>query len=80
MLLLAGVTALATAATGRIRYARTRFAAVIGSIGFITLDTAALVGLTLTAPALAWPLALAAGASATRLALTARTLPRIISA
>jgi hypothetical protein len=79
LLLLTVVIALATAATGRARYTRTRTAVLAGGIGLITLDAAALAGLVLIAPALAWPLAIAACASLARIALAVRTLPRILS-
>ena len=79
LLLLAVVAALATAATGRARYARVRTTALAGGVGLLTLDAAALTGVAVTAPALACPLAIAAGASLIRMGITMRALPRIIS-
>lgn len=78
-LLVAVVAALAVAATGRSHYARTRRAVLAGGIGMLALDGAAVVGVALVAPMLAWPVAIAATASATRIGLTARALPRIVS-
>ncbi|WP_395108309.1 hypothetical protein [Actinomadura sp. SCN-SB] len=79
LVLLAVVATLATAATGRARYTRTRIAVLVGGIGLIVLDAAALTGLALITPALAWPLAIAACASLIRIGLALRTLPRILS-
>jgi hypothetical protein len=77
LLLLAVVATLATAATRRHSYARTRTMVIVGGLALLTLDAAALTGVAVTAPALAWPLALAACASLTRIGLTVRALPLI---
>jgi hypothetical protein len=79
LLMLSATCALIIGATGRARYAHTRTAVLAGGIGLIALDAAALTGLALAAPTMAWPLALAASASLTRIAMTARTLPPVLS-
>jgi hypothetical protein len=71
------VALLAVAATGLRSYRRTRLAAAAG-LGIVGLDGALLVAVALTAPPFTWPLALAVPASLTRLALTARVLPRLL--
>jgi hypothetical protein len=76
--LLAVVTALATAATSRRGYARTRLAAP-GGAGLVLLDTAMLVAVWLAAPAIVWPMALAIPASLARICFTVRSLPRILA-
>ena len=77
--LLAVVAALVTSATGRAHYARTRVAAMAGSVGLLILDAAALTGLALITPTLAWTLLAAALASLTRMGMTLRVLPRIFA-
>jgi hypothetical protein len=74
--LLVVVTALVLAATTRRSYRLTRMAAV-GGLGLIGLDAAVLAGVALLPLTFTWPLALATAASVTRLALTARVLPRL---
>jgi len=76
--LLAVVATLAVAATGRRSYRRARLGAV-ACLALIAIDGAALTTVGLTAPMVGWPLALAVAASATRLALTARVVPRLLS-
>ena len=66
------------AATSRRDYARTRVAS-IGGAGLIALDTAVLIAALATAPALGWPMTVAVAASLTRIALTARALPRVLA-
>jgi hypothetical protein len=79
LLLLAVVAALATAATSQAHYARTRATVLAGGIGMLVLDGAALAGLAVATSTLAWPPAMAASLSLTRIALVLRTLPRIIA-
>jgi hypothetical protein len=76
--LLLTVATLATAATSRHSYRRTRVAA-IGGIGLITLDTAMITAAVLTAPALVWPMAAAIPASLLRIGTTVRAMPAILS-
>lgn len=77
--LLAVVAALVAAATSRLDYRRTRLAAAGGGVGLLLLDTAVPAAVLLVAPILVWPMALAIPASLTRLALTARSLPRVLT-
>ncbi|MGW3247936.1 permease prefix domain 1-containing protein [Streptomyces sp. NPDC001070] len=58
-------------------YRRIRPAATAAGTGLVTLDAGALAMLALLAPPLTGPLLLAATASACRLALTLRALPRL---
>jgi len=76
--LLTVIALLVVAATGLHSYRRTRLAAAAG-LGFVGLDGALLVAVALTAPPFTWPLALAVPASLTRLALTARAIPRLLA-
>lgn len=76
--LLAVITILATAATSRNGYARTRLAAP-GGAGLVLLDTAMLVAVWLAAPAIVWPMALAIPASLVRIGFTVQALPRILA-
>jgi hypothetical protein len=76
--LLGVVALLATAATSRRSYARTRLAAV-GGAGLILLDTLMIVAVWLAAPAVAWPMVVAICASLTRIGLTLRSLPRVLA-
>ena len=76
--LLAVISALAVAATARRSYRRTRLGA-LACLGLITIDGAALTAVALLGPVFGWPLALAVAASATRLALTARVVPRLLT-
>jgi hypothetical protein len=73
--LLAVVSLLAVAWRGP--YRRIRPAAIAAGTGLVTLDAGALAMLALLAPTLTGPLLLAATASACRLALTLRALPRL---
>ena len=77
--LLAVIAVLAAAATGHRSLRRTRLAAA-GGIGLFGLDAAMLATAALTAPAATWPLAVAATASLTRMAVTARFAPRLLTA
>jgi hypothetical protein len=77
--LLAVVTALAVAATGSRSYRRTRIAAPAG-LGLIALDTGVLAAVVLIAPPFVWPMALAIPASLTRITLTVRAIPALLSA
>jgi hypothetical protein len=79
LLLLTAVATLVIAGTRRSSYARTRATVIAGGLAVLALDAAALAGATVTAPVLAWPLALAACASLTRIGLTLRALPVVIS-
>jgi hypothetical protein len=76
--LVAVVAALAIAATGRRSYRRTKISA-IGGLGLILLDLAMLTAVLLAAMPIVWPMTLAIPASATRLALTTRAMPRLLS-
>ncbi|MDX2645409.1 permease prefix domain 1-containing protein [Streptomyces sp. PA03-1a] len=69
------VSALAVAWRGP--YRRIRPAAIAAGTGLVALDAAALTMFALLAPTLTGPLVLAATASACRLALTLRALPRL---
>jgi hypothetical protein len=75
--LLAIITMLVLAATGRRSYRRTRIAAGAG-LGLIGLDIAILAMLVMIAPPFVWPMALAVPASLTRMVLTARVMPRLL--
>jgi len=79
LLLLTVAATLVIAGTRRASYARTRATVVAGGLAILALDAAALAGATVTAPMLAWPLAVAACASLTRIGLTLRALPTVIS-
>ena len=79
LLLLTVVATLAIAGTCRASYARTRATVIAGGLAVLALDAAALAGATVTAPMPAWPLAVAACASLTRIGLTLRALPLVIS-
>lgn len=74
--LLAVIVVLLAAATGRRSVRRTKMTAG-AALGLIGLDCAVLTILATTAPLFVWPMALAVPASLTRVALTARALPRI---
>ena len=76
--LLAAIAALLTAAASRLSYARTRIAAA-GALALITLDLALITAVLLVAPRLTWPMAAAIPASLTRLTLTARAVPGILT-
>jgi hypothetical protein len=76
--LLAVVAALATAATSRMSYRRTRLGG-IGGLGLLVLDAAMLTTVTLTAPTLVWPMAIAIPASLARIGWTLRTLPAALA-
>jgi hypothetical protein len=76
--LLAVVAALAYAATARTTYRRTR-ASVPACLVLLLLDAGLLATAATTAPAPHWPFALAAAASLTRMTLTARALPRLLT-
>ncbi len=74
--LLLAVMALAAAATSRHSYQRTRLTAAAGPV-VLVLDVTAVTAVALAAPAITAALAIAAGASLGRIALTAWTLPRL---
>jgi hypothetical protein len=78
MALIGAVGLLAAAAFGR-RYRSAGRAAAAGCIGITALDAAMLITITLAAPAVIWPIIVAAAASAARITFTARTL-RSVSA
>jgi hypothetical protein len=73
------VTALLAAAAFGSRYRSVGRAGTAGCIGIVTLDSAMLIGVPLAVPAMAWPLVLAAAASAVRIAMTARTLRPLLT-
>jgi hypothetical protein len=76
--LLTVVGTLVVAATARRSYHRTRLAALAG-LCLMVLDVAVLAAVALVAVPLVWPMALAVPASATRLVLTARAMPRLLA-
>lgn len=76
--LLLTIAALATAATSRRSYARTRVAA-LGGCGLIALDTAMIIVAVLVAPGFVWPMAAAIPASLSRIGATVRALPLILA-
>lgn len=76
--LLAVIVLLLAAATGRRSVRRTRLTAG-AALAVIGLDGAILTIVAVTAPAFVWPMALAVPASLTRMALTARALPRMLT-
>jgi hypothetical protein len=73
--LLVTVAALATAATSRHSYRRTRLG-IVGGVGLVVLDTAMIAAVLLAAPAIVWPMAAAVPASLARIGLTIRSLPK----
>ncbi|GAA3209748.1 hypothetical protein ACFO1B_51825 [Dactylosporangium siamense] len=75
---LAVVSALALAATARHSYRRTRITGAAG-LGLMTLDAVVVVGAALLSLTVTWPLAIATAASLTRLILTARVVPRLLT-
>jgi hypothetical protein len=76
--LLTVVGTLVVAATARRSYQRTRLAALAG-LCLMVLDAGVLAAVALVAVPLVWPMALAVPASATRLVLTARAIPRLLA-
>lgn len=74
--LLLTVLALLAAATSRSGYQRTRLTALALPV-ILALDAAAVTAATAAAPATTWPLGAAVTVSLTRIAFTARTLPRL---
>ena len=74
--LLATVMALLAAATSRRGYRRTRLTALALPV-ILALDAAAVTAAAAIAPAVTWPLGAAIGVSLTRIAFTARMLPRL---
>ena len=74
--LLLAVAGLAAAATSQHSYQRTRLTAA-ASLIILALDATAVTAVALDAPARTWVLGLAAAISLSRIALTARTLPRL---
>ena len=69
---------LAIAALGS-HYRSVGRAATAGCIGVAVLDATMLIAVPLTAPAVAWPLALAVTASVVRITCTARTLRPVLT-
>lgn len=76
--LLAVVGLLAVAALGR-QYRLSSYAAAAGCIGTGTLDAAVVTGVMLAAPSLTWPLSIAATASVTRIAISAKAVRRSLA-
>ena len=74
--LVATVLVLLAAATSRRRYQRTRITALALPV-ILALDATAVTGAAAAAPAMTWPLGTAVAVSLTRIAFTARTLPRL---
>jgi hypothetical protein len=54
-------------------------AAAAGCIGITALDATMLIAITLTAPAVIWPIIVAAAASAARITFTARALRTVLA-
>lgn len=79
IILLATIAALVAVAANTTSYARTRLTAISGTT-MILLDTAMIVTIAVGPSAFVWPMALAIPASLTRIGLTARALPRILTA
>jgi hypothetical protein len=77
-ILLATVGVLAGAATSRRSYRRTRLA-VPGGIALIALDMTMITAALTIAPAVTWVLTIAAAASATRIGLALRLVPRVLA-
>jgi hypothetical protein len=77
--LLAVLAALALAATARRSYRRTRIGA-FGGLTLLLLDTGALACVASAPPAATVPLCIAVAASLTRVTLTARALPGLLTA
>jgi hypothetical protein len=73
------VTALLAVAALRSRYRSVGRAGTAGCIGLVALDSAMLIAVPLPVPAVAWPLILAATASAIRIGMTARTLRPVLT-
>jgi hypothetical protein len=69
---------LAAAAVGR-RYRAVSRAGTAGCVGIAALDAAMLAAVTFAAPVVAWPLILAAGASAARISFTAWALRPVLA-
>jgi hypothetical protein len=73
------VTGLLAAAALGSQYRSVGRAGTAGCIGIAELDSAMLIAVPLAVPAVAWPLLLAATASAVRIVLTARTLRPVLA-
>ena len=78
MTLITAIGLLAAAAVGR-RYQSAGRAAAAGCIGITALDATMLITITLAAPAVIWPIIMAAAASAARITFTARTLRSVLA-
>jgi hypothetical protein len=76
--LLTVVTALVTAAAGRLSCRTGRRACTLGGLGVIVLDAAMLCVMAFSAPASSWLLAAAACASAARITATLRAVPAVL--
>ncbi len=78
MTLITAIGLLAAAAVGR-RYQSAGRAAAAGCIGITALDATMLITIMLAAPAVIWPIIMAAAASAARITFTARTLRSVLA-
>ena len=78
MTLITAIGLLAGAAVGR-RYQSPGRAAAAGCIGITALDATMLITIMLAAPAVIWPIIMAAAASAARITFTARTLRSVLA-
>ena len=78
MTLITVIGLLAAAAFGR-RYRSAARAAAAGCIGITALDATMIITIMLAAPAVIWPIIVAAAASAARITFTARTLRSVLA-
>lgn len=61
------------------QYRLSSYAAAAGCIGTGTLDAAVVIGVMLAAPSLTWPVVIAAAASVTRIAISAKAVRRSLT-
>lgn len=78
-LMLIAVTGLLAAAAVGSHYRSVGRAGAAGCIGVAALDSAMLIAVPLAVPVVAWPMILAATASAVRIAITARSLRPVLT-
>ena len=73
------VTGLLVAAAFGRHYRSAGRAAAAGCMGITALDATMLIAITLTVPAVIWPITVAAAASVARITFTARTLRSVLA-